>query len=59
MMTSWILLYAHDLAVVADLLEECIPMLATWSLGVVQEFCYIGDMLSAGDGFELAVITCC
>ena len=28
-------------------------------LGVVQEFCYLGDMLSAGGGCELAAITRC
>ena len=26
---------------------------------VVSEFCYLGDMLSAGGGCELAAITCC
>ena len=26
-------------------------------LQVVPEFCYLGDMLSAGDGSELAAIT--
>ena len=28
-------------------------------LEVVPEFCYLGDMLSAGGGCELAAITCC
>ena len=28
-------------------------------LEVVPEFCYLGDMLSAGGGCELAVITSC
>ena len=28
-------------------------------LEVVPEFCYLGDMLSAGGGSELAAITCC
>ena len=27
-------------------------------LEIVPEFCYLGDMLSAGDGCELAAITC-
>ena len=28
-------------------------------LEVVPEFCYLGDMLSAGGGCELAAIACC
>ena len=33
--------------------------LETKSLEVVPEFCYLGDMLSAGGGCELAAITRC
>ena len=28
-------------------------------LEAVPEFCYLGDMLSAGGGCELAAVTCC
>ena len=34
-------------------------MIGDEKLEVVPEFCYLGDMLSAGGGCELASIACC
>ena len=61
----WEDLYADDLVIIDDSLEECVRRLLIWSevqvgpdkLEVVASFFYLGDMLSAGGGCEMAVTT--
>ena len=60
----WEDLYADDLVIIADSLEECVRKLLIWKevmksdkLVVVSSFCFLGDILLTGRDCELAVTT--